>query len=54
MLHRALTMDGGRKGLLVNNTELCQARPRAGARLEGQNGKLRSIHPLVATDCGGK
>ena len=48
-----LTMDGGRKGLLVNNTELCQATPRAGARLEGQNGKVRSIHPLVATDCEG-
>ena len=49
-----LTMDGGSKGLLVNNTELCKARPRAGALLEGQNGKLRSIHPPVTVDCGKK
>jgi hypothetical protein len=49
-----LTMDGGRKGLLVNNTELCQARPRVGALLEGQNGRVRSIHPLVRAACGRK
>jgi hypothetical protein len=47
-------MAGGRKGLLVNNTELCRASPRVGALLEGQNGKVWSTHPPVAADCGGK
>ena len=49
-----LTMAGGKQGLLVNNTELCRASPRVGALLEGQNGKVRSVHPLVRTDCGKK
>ncbi len=47
-----LTMAGGGKGLLVNNTELCKARPRARALFEGHNGKVRSRHPLVRADCG--
>jgi hypothetical protein len=49
-----LTMAGGRKGLLVNNTELCKARPRAGALFEGHNGVVRTVQPLVRADCGGK
>ncbi|HEY0129898.1 MAG TPA: hypothetical protein VGB57_00725, partial [Allosphingosinicella sp.] len=32
-----LTMQGGRKGLLVNNTELCRAKPRARAEFTGHN-----------------
>ena len=49
-----LTMAGGGKSLLVNNTELCKARPRARALFEGHNGKARSVHPLVRVGCGGK
>ncbi|MGE5527103.1 MAG: hypothetical protein ACM3Q9_00380 [Methanosarcina sp.] len=49
-----LTMQGGDKGLLVNNTELCQARPRALAAFDGQNGKLSRSRPLVRTGCGGR
>jgi hypothetical protein len=49
-----LTMAGGRKGLLVNNTELCKAKPRAAALLEGQNGKVKSVRPLLRVDCGKK
>lgn len=49
-----LTMQGGDKGLLVNNTELCKAKPRARAEFTGQNGKRSVSNPLVKTDCGGK
>lgn len=49
-----LTMQGGKKGLLVNNEELCKAKPRAQARFTGQNGKVLASQPLVKTDCGGK
>lgn len=47
-----LTMQGGKKGLLVNNTELCRAKPRARAVFEGQNGKGMTLKPRVKTDCG--
>ena len=47
-----LTMQGGKKGLLVNNTELCKAKPRASVELEGQNGKSMVASPLVKADCG--
>jgi hypothetical protein len=47
-----LTMRGGGRGLLVNNTELCSAAPRATARFGGQNGKLSSSKPPVKVDCG--
>jgi hypothetical protein len=47
-----LTMQGGAKGLLVNNEELCQAKPRARAEFTGQNGKRSASRPLVKIDCG--
>jgi hypothetical protein len=47
-------MQGGKKGLLVNNTNLCKAKPRATVLFDGQNGKLHDTHPLVKTDCGKK
>jgi hypothetical protein len=47
-----LTMQGGKKGLLVNNSELCKAKPRADVRFEGQNGKVHAFNPLVKADCG--
>ena len=47
-----LTMQGGKKGLLVNNVELCQARPRARAEFTGQNGKRSASNPLVKVACG--
>ena len=45
-------MQGGEKGLLVNNTELCKAKPRASAAFTGQNGKRSVSQPLVKADCG--
>jgi hypothetical protein len=47
-----LTMKGGDKGLLVNNEELCKAKPRARAEFTGQNGKRSVAKPLVKLDCG--
>jgi hypothetical protein len=48
-----LTMQGGDKGLLVNNRELCKAKPRAKAEFTGQNGKRSVTNPLVKIGCGG-
>lgn len=47
-----LTMKGGRRGLLVNNTQLCRARPRAGVFLRAHNGKIHRTRPVVGADCG--
>jgi hypothetical protein len=49
-----LIMQGGKKGLLVNNTELCETTPRARARFEGQNGKIHDFNPVVKARCGAK
>ena len=47
-----LTMQGGKKGLLVNNTELCKTTPRADIALDAQNGKTADSSPVVGDDCG--
>jgi len=50
-----LEMQGGKKSLLANNTNLCKAKPRAEATLGGQNGKASETRPLVkVSGCGGK
>jgi hypothetical protein len=46
-----LTMQGGRKGLVVNSRNLCARPSRARARFVGQNGKPRSFRPLVRAQC---
>jgi hypothetical protein len=48
-----LSMKGGDKGLIVNNTELCRARPRAKAQLTGQNGRSSVSNPRVKLGCRG-
>ena len=47
-----LKMQGGRKGLLVNNTEICKAKPRAAVKFDAQNGKTSDSNPVVKVDCG--
>ncbi|HET6997127.1 MAG TPA: hypothetical protein VFI03_00930 [Solirubrobacterales bacterium] len=42
-----LSMQGGKKGLLVNSRNLCKAPSRADVRMTGQNGKRYSSKPLV-------
>jgi hypothetical protein len=50
-----LTMQGGRKGLVVNSRNLCARPSRAAARFVGQNGKPHRFRPVVKpTECGRK
>jgi hypothetical protein len=50
-----LRMQGAKKGLIVNSTNLCAKRNRATMVLGAQNGKRRAIRPVVkARGCGGK
>ena len=47
-----LTMQGGRKGLLVNSTNLCRGVNRATANFTGQNGKKHVFSPVLkASSC---
>ena len=50
-----LTMNGGKKGLLVNKTNLCSQPSRfASAAITGQNGKTADQAPTLKYSCGGK
>jgi hypothetical protein len=49
-----LEMQGGKKGLLVNSTNICRGKHRAAATFTGQNGKRLESHPLLKAKCGGK
>jgi hypothetical protein len=49
-----LEMQGGKKGLLVNSTNLCVGKHHAIADLTGQNGKLYDTNPVLKAPCGGK
>jgi hypothetical protein len=47
-----LEMQGGKKGLLVNNRNLCKSANRAKAIFDGQNGKVANTDPVVQVACG--
>ena len=47
-----LQMQGGRKGLLVNSTDLCAATNRAAVKLDAQNGKTADSTLALANGCG--
>jgi hypothetical protein len=49
-----LTMLGGKKGLLINSTSICQGKHRALVAFNGQNGKRYVRNPAVAPQCGKK
>ncbi|HSK49127.1 MAG TPA: hypothetical protein VK889_01395 [Solirubrobacterales bacterium] len=49
-----LTMYGGRRGLLVNNTRLCRAKPRAAAFFRAHNDKSRRVASAVRVEGCGK
>lgn len=49
-----LSMQGGKKGLIVNSRNLCAAKSRADVGFTGHNGKRHSIDPVMRADCGGK
>ena len=47
-----LNMQGGKKSLLVHNTNVCKTKPRASVKFDGQNGKHHDFNPVVKTSCG--
>jgi hypothetical protein len=46
-----LEMQGGKKGLIVNSTNICRGKHRAIADFKGQNGRHSLLRPLVKTSC---
>ena len=47
-----LSMQGGKKGLLVNSRNLCKATNRATAKILGQNGASANQSPVLQAPCG--
>jgi hypothetical protein len=48
-----LQLFGGKRGLLVNSTDLCKGKRRVSLALTGQNGRKYATHPLLQVGCGG-
>jgi hypothetical protein len=46
-----LEMQGAKKGLLVNSTNICAGKPRAEANFSAHNGRRRELRPLVRASC---
>ena len=46
-----LRMQGGKKGLLVNSTNICRRTNRATVKMEGQNGKPANSSPALRAQC---
>jgi hypothetical protein len=49
-----VNMQGGKKGLIVNSTNLCAKKNRANARLSAHNAKRAALGPLVRAGCSGR
>lgn len=49
-----LNMQGGKKGLFVNSTNLCKGKHNAIVNLDGQNGKLYDFSTPLKPKCGKK
>jgi hypothetical protein len=47
-----LTMQGGRKGLLINSRNLCTRRHRATVKMDAHNGRTHDFRPVVRASCG--
>jgi len=47
-----LKMQGGKKGLFVNSTNLCAATHRAIAKFTAQNGRHQTLRPEMVASCG--
>ncbi len=47
-----LTMQGGKKGLIVNSANLCKGKHKAISEFTGQNGELSNTKPVVKAKCG--
>ena len=49
-----LEMQGGKKGLIVNSTNICKGKHQAIAAFKGQNGLRHEFKPVVKAQCKGK
>jgi hypothetical protein len=49
-----LVEQGGKKGLLVNSTNICKSTNRATVKLTAQNGKVSDTEPVVTNSCAKK
>ncbi len=49
-----LTMQGGKKGLLVNSENLCAKPHHLVAKITAQNGKTANQNPVLQNSCGSK
>lgn len=49
-----VSLQGGRKGLFQNSTNICKGKHRIAASFTGQNGKAHDISPLLKPQCKGK
>jgi hypothetical protein len=49
-----LNLFGGKKGLLINNRDICARPYRAQVKMTGQNGKRHDFQPIVRASCGKK
>jgi len=47
-----VTLQGGKKGLFQNSTNICKGTHRATLKLDGQNGKVYDTRPPVQAQCG--
>jgi hypothetical protein len=46
-----LELKGGKKGILVNSTDLCKGTHRASAKLSAQNGRFIRLKPKLEARC---
>lgn len=46
-----VTLQGGKKGLFENSTNICRSTHRASLKLDGQNGKTYDTRPLLKAGC---
>jgi hypothetical protein len=49
-----LSMQGGKKGLLENSTDICKSPQRVSVKAEGQNGRRFNSNPPLVANCKGK
>ena len=49
-----ITMQGGKKGLLVNSRNICARPYKLNAEFEGQNGKEATLTPKLVASCNGR
>jgi hypothetical protein len=47
-----VSLQGGKKGLFQNSTNICKGSHRATLKLDGQNGKVSDTQPLLKAQCG--